>query len=122
MKARTPKRANHMKRVLSPDNSSSDTKRATQKKHKKESASDIPLFFSDSGSSSCQAPPSTQPQFSSLRDQRLKVSSPPEFVSVSEDDVLWRNKTNDDDPFAPERINPWDSRYIMMQNAANFLI
>ncbi|KAG1865887.1 hypothetical protein DFJ58DRAFT_770651 [Suillus subalutaceus] len=125
MKARTPKRTNHMKRVLSPDESSSDTKRrVVQKKHKKESASDVPLFFSDSGSSSCQAPPPTQPQFSSLRhgDLRLKVSSPPEFVSVSEDDVLWRNRTDGDDPFAPERINPWDSRYIMMQNAANFLI
>ncbi|KAG2336493.1 hypothetical protein BDR05DRAFT_1005821 [Suillus weaverae] len=122
MKARTPKCTNHMKRVLSPDESSPDTKQAAQKKHKKESASDILLFFSDSGSSSCQAPPSTQPQFSSLHDLRLKVSSPPEFVSVSEDDVLWCNRTDDDDPFTPEHINPWDSHYIMMQNAANLLI
>ncbi|KAG1861070.1 hypothetical protein C8R48DRAFT_762450 [Suillus tomentosus] len=41
------------------------------------------------------------------------LSSPPEFVSVSEADVLWRSRSHVDDPFAPEQINPWDSRYSM---------
>ncbi|KAG2108925.1 uncharacterized protein F5147DRAFT_773256 [Suillus discolor] len=140
MKARSPKSTNHMKRVLSPDRSPSDTKQGAQKKVKKASDTNIPLFFMDSASLSPQALPSTQPaQFSSLSETvsfrnwvhvdaaaslRLKneVSFPPEFVSVSEDDVLWCNRTNDNDPFAPERINPWDSCYIMFQNPANFLV
>ncbi|KAG1898742.1 uncharacterized protein F5891DRAFT_1190536 [Suillus fuscotomentosus] len=41
------------------------------------------------------------------------LSSPPEFVSVSEADVLCRSRSHVDDPFAPEQINPWDSRYSM---------
>lgn len=51
-----------------------------------------------------------------------ELSSPPDFVSVSEADVLWRNKIQDDDPFAPEHINPWDTRYSMLNPASLRLI
>jgi hypothetical protein len=42
-----------------------------------------------------------------------KISTPPDFVSISEADVLWHDKIQDDDPFA-EYINPWDSCYSML--------
>ncbi|KAG2064816.1 hypothetical protein BDR04DRAFT_1122289 [Suillus decipiens] len=138
MKARLPRRTNHLKRALSPNESLLGAKVVVQKKIKKEAASDasIPLFFMDSGSSSSEAPPSTQPTQSSSLQTALfrsqvpaavlqlknKLSSSPAFVSVSKDDVMWRNKPEDDDPFAPERINPWDSRYVMAQNPATFLV
>ncbi|KAG1863029.1 hypothetical protein F4604DRAFT_1929212 [Suillus subluteus] len=95
----------------------------------------IPLFLTESGPSTGSQPfPLTQPaQSNSLktalfRSSRLGVqagtairflksksalSSPPEFVSVSEADVLWRSRPHVDDPFTPEHINPWDSRYSM---------
>ncbi|KAG1844627.1 hypothetical protein DFJ58DRAFT_843957 [Suillus subalutaceus] len=142
MTAILPRGTNHMKRALSPDESPLDAKRVVQKKLKKDSCSSlhlfpiIPLFFMDSGSSSSQAPLSTQPtqssslQTASFRSQvpaavlglKNELSPPLEFVSVSKDDVVWRNKTEDDDPFAPECINPWDSCYMMIQNPATFLV
>ncbi|KAG0696814.1 hypothetical protein DFH29DRAFT_1071949 [Suillus ampliporus] len=112
--------AKHSHTLLSPSPSEATTRRAAQKKLrvKKESASDaIPLFLmnSESTNSQLEPPPSTQPARSntsshetvSFRTSRVAVpanelSSPPDFVSVSEADVLWRNKIQDDDPFAPE--------------------
>ncbi|KAG1899844.1 uncharacterized protein F5891DRAFT_1189314 [Suillus fuscotomentosus] len=95
----------------------------------------IPLFLMESGPSTGSQPfPLTQlAQSNSLKTasfrssplgvpagtaiQFLKsksaLSSPPEFVSVSEADVLCRSQSHVDDPFAPEQINPWDSRYSM---------
>ncbi|KAG1722194.1 hypothetical protein EDB19DRAFT_1916807 [Suillus lakei] len=140
MKARSPKRTNRMKRVLSPDQSPSDAMRVVQKKLKKEPASNtgIPLFLMDPAGSNSQGPSLTQPARSSslqtvsfhsqvrgaatVLQLKNELLSPPKFVSVSEADVLWRNKTEDDDPFTPEHINPWDSRYIMTQNPTNFLV
>ncbi|KAG2357105.1 hypothetical protein BDR07DRAFT_1380351 [Suillus spraguei] len=107
MKARSPKSTNCTKRVLSPDESPSDTKQGAQKKVKKETVSFRSRVHADAATGL------------RLKDE---LSSPPEFVSVSEDDILWRNKTSDNDPFALEQINPWDSCYIMCQNAANFLV
>ncbi|KAG1836334.1 hypothetical protein DFJ58DRAFT_173834 [Suillus subalutaceus] len=108
---------------------------------KQESANDvqqaaIPLFLTESGPSTGSQPfPLTQPAQSnsiktaSFRSSRLggvpagtairflksktALSSPPEFVSVSEADVLWRTRPHVDDPFTLEHINPWDSRYSM---------
>ncbi|KAG1898255.1 uncharacterized protein F5891DRAFT_981912 [Suillus fuscotomentosus] len=95
----------------------------------------IPLFLTESGPSTGSQPfPLTQlAQSNSLKTasfrssplgvpagtaiQFLKsksaLSSPPEFVSVSEADVLCRSRSHVDDPFAPEQINPWDSHYSM---------
>ncbi|KAG1832286.1 hypothetical protein F4604DRAFT_1694900 [Suillus subluteus] len=140
MKVVSPKRTN-MKRtrtVLSPtsDQSPSEVQRAIRKK---KSANDvqaaIPLFLTESGPSTGSQPfPLTQPAQSnslktvSFRSSQLGVqagtairflklksalSSPPEFVSVSKADVLWRSRPHVDDPFTPEHINPWDSRYSM---------
>ncbi|KAG1847640.1 hypothetical protein DFJ58DRAFT_746949 [Suillus subalutaceus] len=41
------------------------------------------------------------------------LSSAPEFVSVSEADVLWCSRPHVDNPFTLEHINPWDSHYSM---------
>ncbi|KAG1855617.1 hypothetical protein F4604DRAFT_1932264 [Suillus subluteus] len=139
MKVVLPKRTN----ILSPtsDQSPSEVQRAIQKKSKvkQESANDvqaaIPLFLMESGPSTGSQPfPLTQPAQSnslktaSFRSSRLGVqagtaiqflksksalSSPPKFVSVSEADVLWHSRPHVDDPFTPEHINPWDSRYSM---------
>ncbi|KAG1763569.1 hypothetical protein EV702DRAFT_1051763 [Suillus placidus] len=96
MKARLSRRTNHMKRALSPDESPPDARRVVQNKLKKETASDtsIPLFFMDPGSSSSQAPPSTQPTQSS--------TLLPASVLQLKDELSLH-------PFAPEHINPWDS-------------
>ncbi|KAG1844109.1 hypothetical protein C8R48DRAFT_818693 [Suillus tomentosus] len=116
MKVVSPKRTN-MKRtrtVLSPEQSPSEVQRAIRKK---KPANDvqaaIPLFLTESGPSTGSQPfPLTQlAQSNSLKTasfrssplgvpagtaiQFLKsksaLSSPPEFVSVSEADVLWRS-------------------------------
>ncbi|KAG1888552.1 hypothetical protein F4604DRAFT_1674230 [Suillus subluteus] len=118
------------------DQSPSEVQRAIRKK---KSANDvqaaIPLILTESGPSTGSQPfPLTQPAQSnslktvSFHSSRLGVqagtairflksksalSSPPEFVSVSEADVLWRSRPHVDDPFTPEHINPWDSRYSM---------
>ncbi|KAG1895798.1 uncharacterized protein F5891DRAFT_1193808 [Suillus fuscotomentosus] len=143
MKVVLPKRTNmkQTRTVLSPEQSPSEVQRAIRKKSKvkQESANDvqaaIPLFFMESGPSTGSQPfPLTQlAQSNSLKTvlfrssplgvpagtaiQFLKsksaLSSPPEFVSVSEADVLWRSRSHIDDPFAPEQINPWDSHYSM---------
>lgn len=137
--ARSPTISRNAKRshtLLSPSPSETTTRKAAQKKLrvKKESASDtIPLFFNSESTNS--PPPSTQPARSntsshetvSFRTSRVtapanELSSPPDFVSVSEADVLWRNKIQDDDPFAPECINPWDTRYSMLNPASLRLI
>jgi hypothetical protein len=47
-----------------------------------------------------------------------KISAPPDFVSVSEADILWHDKIQDDDDPFTVYINPWDSRYAML-NLAN---
>ncbi|KAG1857220.1 hypothetical protein C8R48DRAFT_835174 [Suillus tomentosus] len=143
MKVVSPKRTNmkRTRTVLSPEQSPSEVQRAIRKKSKvkQEPANDvqaaIPLFLTESGPSTGSQPfPLTQlAQSNSLKTasfrssplgvpagtaiQFLKsksaLSSPPEFVSVSEADVLWRSRSHVDDPFAPEQINPWDSRYSM---------
>ncbi|KAG2105412.1 hypothetical protein BD769DRAFT_1676048 [Suillus cothurnatus] len=134
--ARTPVRSQNAKRshtLLSPSPSEA-IRKAVQKKLKKEPASDaaIPLFSTNPGSTSSELepPPSTQPSAQSNSYQTVsfrtmtsrvpatlkvanKISAPPDFVSISEADVLWRDKIQDDDPFA-EYINPWDSRYSML--------
>ncbi|KAG1741955.1 hypothetical protein EDB19DRAFT_1907735 [Suillus lakei] len=136
--AGSPLRSRNAKRshtLLSPSPSEATTRRAAQKKLrvKKESASDtIPLF---SVNSQLEPPLSTQPAQSntsshetvSFRTSRVTVpanelSSPPDFMSVSEADVLWRNKIQDNDPFAPECINPWDTHYSMLNPASLRLI
>ncbi|KAG1884086.1 hypothetical protein F4604DRAFT_1919907 [Suillus subluteus] len=129
--------------VLSPtsDQSPSEVQRAIRKKKSANDVqAAIPLFLTESGPSTGSQPfPLTQPaqsnslneffiQTASFRSSRLGVqagtairflksksalSSPPEFVSVSEADVLWRSRPHVDDPFTPEHINPWDSRYSM---------
>ncbi|KAG2070868.1 hypothetical protein BDR04DRAFT_1118121 [Suillus decipiens] len=93
-----------VKRALSPDKSLLGVKVVVQKKIKKETAS----FCS-------QVP-------AAILQLKNKLSSPPEFMSVSKDDVVWCNKPEDDDAFALEHINPWDSHYVMTQNPATFLI
>jgi len=35
------------------------------------------------------------------------------IVTVSEDDILWRNQPQPNDPFAPAIINPWESHYFI---------
>ncbi|KAG2111872.1 hypothetical protein BD769DRAFT_1392023 [Suillus cothurnatus] len=134
--ARTPVRSQNAKRshtLLSPSPSEA-IRKAVQKKLKKEPASDaaIPLFSTNPGSTSSELEPplSTQPSAQSNSYQTVsfrtmtsrvpatlkvanKISAPPDFVSISEADVLWRDKIQDDDPFA-EYINPWDSRYSML--------
>ncbi|KAG2338331.1 hypothetical protein BDR05DRAFT_951961 [Suillus weaverae] len=128
--------AKHSHTLLSPSPSEA-TRKAVQKKLKKEPASDtaIPLFSMNSESASeLKPPPSTQPRAQSKSYKTVtfctttsqvpatlkvenKISTPPDFVSVSEADVLWCDKIQDDDPFA-EYINPWDSHYSML-NLAN---
>ncbi|KAG1734514.1 hypothetical protein EDB19DRAFT_1830584 [Suillus lakei] len=124
MKARSLKRTNRMKRVLSPDQSPSDATRVVQKKLKKGSNSQGPSLTQPAQSSSLQTVSFHSQVRGAAAVLQLKneLSSPPEFVSVSEADVLWRNKTEDNDPFTPEHINPWDSHYIMTQNPTNFLV
>ncbi|KAJ8580245.1 hypothetical protein M405DRAFT_834646 [Rhizopogon salebrosus TDB-379] len=50
---------------------------------------------------------------SSSKLEHPKLSGPPAVISVSEDDVLWRNQSYPDDPFAPQHINPWEPGYSM---------
>ncbi|KAG1830705.1 hypothetical protein DFJ58DRAFT_736885 [Suillus subalutaceus] len=140
--ARSPMRRRNMKHshtLLSPSPSEA-TRKAVQKKLKKEPANDttVPLFSmnSESASSELKPPPSTQPRAQSNSYKTVlfhttsttsqvpgtlkvenKISTPPAFVSVSEADVLWRDKIQDDDPFT-EYINPWDFHYCML-NLAN---
>ncbi|KAG1737055.1 uncharacterized protein EDB91DRAFT_1140841 [Suillus paluster] len=140
---RSPMRSWNAKRshtLLSPSPSEA-TRKAVQKKLKKEPASDtaVPLFSmnSESASPELKLHPSTQPSAQSNSYKTVsfrtmtsrvpatlkvenKISTPPDFVSVSEADVLWRNKIQDDDPFA-EYINPWDSHYSML-NLANLRV
>jgi hypothetical protein len=42
-----------------------------------------------------------------------ELSRPATIVSVSEDDVLWRNQPQPDDPFAPAMVNPWEPEYVV---------
>ncbi|KAG1824579.1 uncharacterized protein BJ212DRAFT_1523754 [Suillus subaureus] len=107
-----------------PPLSSEATRKAVQKKLKKEPASGtaVPLFLMNSESASeLEPPPSTQIRAQSNSYTTLKVknkiSAPPDFVSVSKADVLWYDKIQDNDPFT-EYINPWDSHYSML-NLAN---
>ncbi|KAG1719499.1 uncharacterized protein EDB91DRAFT_1267913 [Suillus paluster] len=140
---RSPMRSRNAKRshtLLSPSPSEA-TRKAVQKKLKKEPASDtaVPLFSmnSESASPELKLHPSTQPSAQSNSYKTVsfrtmtsrvpatlkvenKISAPPDFVSVSEADVLWRDKIQDDDPFA-EYINPWDSHYSML-NLANLRV
>ncbi|KAG1729824.1 uncharacterized protein EDB91DRAFT_1158655 [Suillus paluster] len=147
---RSPMRSRNAKRshtLLSPSPSEA-TRKAVQKKLKKEPASDtaVPLFSmnSESASPELKLHLSTQPSAQSnsysefiiplirhlyyllmnicaaVISETNKISAPPDFVSVSEADVLWRDKIQDDDPFA-EYINPWDSHYSML-NLANLRV
>ncbi|KAG1738582.1 hypothetical protein EDD22DRAFT_922718 [Suillus occidentalis] len=138
--AKSPTRRWNAKRshtLLSPSPSEA-TRKTVQKKLKKEPASDaaVPLFFRNSESASeLEPPPSTQIRAQSDSYKMVsfrtmtgrvpatlkvehKISAPPDFVSVNEADVLWRDKIQDDDDPFTVYINPWDSRYAML-NLAN---
>ncbi|KAG2052898.1 hypothetical protein BDR06DRAFT_1009030 [Suillus hirtellus] len=42
-----------------------------------------------------------------------ELSHPVTIVSVSDDDILWHNQPQPDDPFAPAMVNPWESEYAI---------
>ncbi|KAG2124927.1 hypothetical protein BD769DRAFT_1669082 [Suillus cothurnatus] len=99
--------AKRTRTALSPNDSPAN-QRVAAKRLKSETATAIPRFLPLQSSPSLISQlnvPATYPS--------PELSRPATVVSVSEDDVLWRNQPQPDDPFAPAMINPWEPGYVV---------
>ncbi|KAG0691452.1 hypothetical protein DFH29DRAFT_1011159, partial [Suillus ampliporus] len=96
--------------ALSPDESPTN-QRVAAKKLKSETSVAIPCFLP------FQSPPPLNqlsiPSVPAAYATCPELSPPVTIVSVSEDDILWHNQPQPDNPFAPAVANPWESKYVI---------
>ncbi|KAG1731248.1 hypothetical protein EDD22DRAFT_928259 [Suillus occidentalis] len=97
--------------ALSPDESPTNA-RVAVKKLKSETAA-IPLFLPSQSSPSLTDSQLSIPSVPATYATCPELSRPATVVPVSEDDILWRNQPQPDDPFAPVIVNPWESEYVI---------
>ncbi|KAG2067318.1 hypothetical protein BDR04DRAFT_1159261 [Suillus decipiens] len=95
--------------ALSPDESPTN-QRVPVKRLKSETATAVPHFISLQSTSLSQLSiPSIPAAYASC----TELSRPVMTVSVSNDNILWRNQPQPDDPFSPATVNPWESEYAI---------
>jgi hypothetical protein len=118
-KTKTPDRS-HAKRsrvMLSPE-SPSQSEPTAPKKIKDLSANPIPIYWKPVASSQSPASHggSNMDPFAQHLLSPPRVSPAPTAVSVSRDDILLRDRVPSDDPDCPPMLNPWDSRYSLLNS------
>ncbi|KAG1823746.1 uncharacterized protein BJ212DRAFT_1533550 [Suillus subaureus] len=103
--------AKHTHTALSPDESLTNL-RVALKKLKSETAA-IPLFLPSQSSPSLTDSWLSIPSVPATYATCPELSHPATIVPMSEDDILWHNQPQPDNPFAPVIVNPWESEYVI---------
>ncbi|KAG2065986.1 hypothetical protein BDR04DRAFT_1160781 [Suillus decipiens] len=95
--------------ALSPDESPTN-QRVPVKRLKSETATAVSCSISLQSTSLSQLSiPSIPAAYASCPE----LSRPVMTVSVSDDNILWCNQPQPNDPFAPATVNPWESEYAI---------
>jgi len=108
--------------MRSPDSDSpSNEARIAVKKMKDAAAKAVPLFFKPISTSS-QSPPNPKATWNNVFVtqsqhplQLQHVSPPPAVITVTEEDVYLRNRSDPNDPDTPPMLNPWDRNYSILK-------